>query len=147
MHSDPYSVCQADVSDCDYLTVAYAASSGRQLWAERHAISGHEVEDIDGVASSPNGKTIYVSGSSGSPDHSVSDYVTIAYRAATGHQQWLGRYNNASDGSDSDVETAMSVSRDGSRLYLTGTFQTCEQTVPQVTSRCVSSYGTVTYRP
>ena len=143
---DPYSVCQTNVSDCDYLTVAYAASTGRQVWVRRHGTSERNTESISGLAASPDGRTLFVSGTSGHPEEGVADYLTIAYNGTTGRLRWLARYNSSSDGGDSDVETATALRSNGGGLYLTGVFTSCDSTVPGVAESCVSSYGTVAYR-
>jgi hypothetical protein len=143
---DAYSVCQTKVSDCDYLTVSYSASTGRQVWARRHGTEGRNTESITGLTASPDGRSVYVSGTSGHPEQQVADYVTIAYNASTGHVRWVARYNSSSDGDDSDVETATALRINGARLYLTGVFTSCDRTVPGVTDSCVSSYGTIAYR-
>lgn len=143
---DPYSLCDPQYSDCDFLTVAYRARTGTQVWARRYATNGRELESAGAVAASPDGKTVYVSGDSGSPEQGISDYVSIAYQAGTGRRRWLGRYNSASDGTDSDSVRSTFLGNNGHRLYVTGVFQSCEQATLLDSGSCSGSFGTVAYR-
>jgi hypothetical protein len=47
-----------------------------------------------------------------------ADYATVAYGAGTGEELWVGRY----DGPAGEIDTAeaLSVSPNGSRVYVTG---------------------------
>ena len=76
-------------------TTHAAVSPGTQLWAKLY--NGNSLGHAESVAISPNGKTAFVTGSKGE-----DDYVTIAYNAATGAQQWIKLYafpgNNSTEG-------------------------------------------------
>ena len=105
----------------DYATVAYNAATGAQLWVARYA--GHD-NGVNGYGSraaalavSPDGSTLYVTGSSGVGLFS-RDYVTIAYRTATGGRRWLARYNGPASGDD--VARSVTLSPDGRTVYVTG---------------------------
>jgi outer membrane protein assembly factor BamB len=63
----------------DYATVAYAASSGNELWVRRFDGRRDGTDIARSVAVSPDGSTVFVTGES---EGSTSlDFVTIAYSA------------------------------------------------------------------
>jgi WD40 repeat protein len=101
----------------DYATVAYDAATGKQLWAATYnsRLTGGDAAFAVGV--SPDSATVYVTGSSDASG-TVSDYATVAYAAATGKQLWAARYAGA--GLGSSLATALGVSRDGTRVFVTG---------------------------
>ena len=99
----------------DYATVAYNTATGAQLWAARYTDPGHSVDRAYSVVVSPNGKTVFVTGTSlNSPDEY---YDTVAYNAATGAQLWAERYSSV----DSYDAPAAAVSPNGSTVFVTGT--------------------------
>jgi WD40 repeat protein len=103
----------------DYATVAYNAATGHQLWVRRYNGPVNTGDDPAAIAVDPDGKSVFVTGTSQGVAVGV-DYTTIAYDATTGKQLWLTRYNNPKrNGYDS--ASALAVSPDGSRLYVTGT--------------------------
>ena len=101
----------------DYATIAYDAATGTQLWVKRY----NGPENLGNVANalgvSPDGSRVFVTGESiGSGN--ASDYLTIAYNAATGQRSWMKRKNGPANGED--VANALGVSPDGSRVFVTG---------------------------
>ncbi len=101
----------------DYATVAYDAATGKQLWASRYDGPGKGNDEASSVAVSPNGQTVFVTGGSLGAT-SNNDYATVAYDAATGAQLWVSRYNGPGNGKD--FATAIGISPNGSRLFVTG---------------------------
>ena len=100
----------------DYLTIAYNAATGAQLWVNRYNGPGNNNDYANSVAVSPSGGTVYVTGSSyGGPLN--FDYATVAYNASTGAQLWVKRYIGAEDGA---VATSVAVSPAGSTVFVTG---------------------------
>jgi len=91
--------------------VAYDARTGRQLWASRYMPNGLAA-GVSGLAVSPDGTTVYLTGRTGSAQ---SEFAVIAYAAATGKQRWL-RYSTGTRG---DAES-VAVSPDGKTVYATG---------------------------
>jgi len=82
-------------ADSDYAAVAYSAAAGAARWVERYANNSwhHSSDSAVALVVSPTGSAVYVTGtvsSPGSGEHSgPSDYVTLAYDAATGqHGRW-----------------------------------------------------------
>jgi hypothetical protein len=102
----------------DYATVAYDAATGAELWVKRHNGPGDDFDRAEAVGISPDGSSVFVTGSSRGTDRSFNDYATIAYDASTGAKLWLERYDGPSHGSDG--ARALVVGPDGSRLFVTG---------------------------
>jgi hypothetical protein len=86
-----------------------------QLWQARY--DGGDQDFPLGMAVSPDGTTVYVTGYSLDPVDSSTDAVTVAYDAATGAQRWVARYEDPSGASDA---VAVAVSPDGSLVFVTG---------------------------
>ena len=84
----------------DYATVAYNAATGAQLWAKRYNGAALGSRGANSVAASPDGKTVYVTGSSYAGSTTGYDYATVAYSAATGAQLWVKRYTGPGSGDD-----------------------------------------------
>lgn len=71
------------------------------------------------VAVSPNGATVFVTGTGFSgPSDDDDAYATVAYRAASGRQLWVSRYNSPVNGNGAD---SVAVSPDGATVFVTGT--------------------------
>jgi len=103
----------------DYATVAYSTATGRQLWVSRYngPGSGFEAAAPQSVAVSPDGATVYVTGTGSGGGGALAGYATVAYRAATGRQLWARRYHGAAhDGFPSSV----AVSPAGTTVFVTG---------------------------
>lgn len=101
----------------DYATVAYDAATGATLWSARYDGPAAGADEASSLTVSPDSGLVYVSGSSigsGSDD----DYATVAYLAATGTEAWAARFNGL--GNDRDLANSMAVSKDGSKVFVTG---------------------------
>ncbi|HUB38178.1 MAG TPA: PQQ-binding-like beta-propeller repeat protein [Streptosporangiaceae bacterium] len=114
----------------DYATVAYDAATGSQLWVRGYAATATDDEGDyvpPALAVSPDGTTVYFTGSSGG-------YRTLAYNAATGTTLWARHY---SPGKGTDSASSIAVSPRGISVFVTGTS----------TGRTpVGDYGTIAYR-
>ena len=93
-----------------------AASPGAQLWVKRYNGS-NSTDDATSVAASPDGKAMFVTGSSNGTTSS-EDYATVGYNATTGAQLWVSRYNGP-DNSE-DEASSVAVSPDGKTVFVTG---------------------------
>jgi DNA-binding beta-propeller fold protein YncE len=111
-------------SNCsDFATVAYDSVDGSQLWTARYDGTAHWCDSVAGIAVSPDGETLFVTGSareSGTGD----DLVTIAYDPADGSELWLAKRDGPFHGNDSSV--GLIVDPDGSRVYVAGSVQISE---------------------
>jgi DNA-binding beta-propeller fold protein YncE len=91
-------------------TIAYDARTGTQLWVHRYKSKGSY---LTGLAVSPDGTTLYVTGSRGLGKH--AEFGLIAYVAATGKQRWLRYYTKVPG-----YAASIAVSPDGKTVYATG---------------------------
>lgn len=104
-------------TDYDYATLAYDAATGTQEWVMRkegHLPVGDWAFDL---ALSPDGDTVFVTGESWM-DARGMDYVTVAYDAAMGEENWVASYNGAAALPDS--ARAIAVDPAGERVYVMG---------------------------
>lgn len=120
----------------DYATVAYNASSGAFLWIRRYNGPGNGDDEATGLAVSPDGTRVYVTGQSYGGASAGTDYATIAYNAATGARDWAHRYSGP--GADIDTASGLTPTPDGKELVVTGTSRA---------SSTQAAFVTVAYAP
>jgi WD40 repeat protein len=101
--------------DLDYVTVAYDATSGAQLWIAQFGGPFHSSDSAESVKVSPDGSQVFVTGWI---EIAHTDIVTLGYEASTGALQWATRYDGA--GHRDDIATDMAVSPDGTKVFVTG---------------------------
>jgi WD40 repeat protein len=89
-----------------YDTIALNAATGATIWKTNTKFPAHVFHSITSIALSPDGATVFVSGSSG----------TVAYDAATGAQLWLDAYKQVYD----RFQVSLAVSPDSATVYVTG---------------------------
>jgi hypothetical protein len=100
----------------DFETVAYAAATGKQLWARSYSGPGKLYDEPSAIAVSPDGRAVFVTGDSG---RALGDgYATVAYDAATGRQLWASRYHGPVPGLDRAASVA--ISPGGREVLVTG---------------------------
>jgi WD40 repeat protein len=99
-----------------YGTVAYDAANGAPLWARHLARNGFAT--ATSVAISPDGSEVFVTGFANGPVQFTSNYLTVAYNAATGATRWTRIYNGGTIGESQ--ATAVAVSPGGSAVFVTG---------------------------
>jgi DNA-binding beta-propeller fold protein YncE len=91
-----------------YATVGYNALTGAKLWSAIFREGPKRAtSDGGGVAVSPDGSTVYVTGTT------PTGIGTVAYNAATGTRLWVKNFAGAASGS-------LAVSPDGATLFVTG---------------------------
>jgi hypothetical protein len=101
--------------DYDYATVAYDAATGNQLWARFYdSPVRFDFDTLAAVAVSPDSGQVFVTGST--DPNGTGDEATVAYEARNGHQDWVAIY----DGGLDDDAAALTVSPDGTHVYVTG---------------------------
>jgi hypothetical protein len=101
----------------DYDTVAYDTSTGNRVWAKSYTGPGSRDDEATAIAVSPDGTKVFVTGYS-TTSNNQQDYATVAYNASTGAQLWVRRYDGTANAED--VATAIGVSLDGTRVFVTG---------------------------
>lgn len=103
------------------------ATGGARLWAARYRVPGKDPDSqAAGVVASPDGKTVFVTGSSAGNAawHGASDgydLATVAYDGATGHRLWAARYRGPLGGGT--LAAAIAISPGGSTVFVTGQVQ------------------------
>src|SRR5262249_19215622 len=101
----------------DYATIAYDSATGTEVWLSRYDDPIHGFDFAYALAISPNGTELFVTGSCDQID-TGTDFVTLAYDAATGKKIWRRRYNGP--GNNSDSPSAIVVSPNGEQVFVTG---------------------------
>jgi WD40 repeat protein len=102
----------------DYATVAYAASSGAQLWSVRHKPPPGGNAGASSIVASPDGTQVFVTGFMDRGSFGGIDYTTVAYDASTGAMVWGSRYNGPGKGDDR--ADALAVNATGTKVFVTG---------------------------
>ncbi|HEY2443473.1 MAG TPA: PQQ-binding-like beta-propeller repeat protein [Streptosporangiaceae bacterium] len=101
-----------------YATVAYRAATGRQVWLASYSpVRNSEPTLGEHVAVSPDGTTVFVTGTTAGPKAKGIGYGTVAYDAATGARRWARLYRGPAGAS---FATAIAASPSGNRVYVTG---------------------------
>jgi hypothetical protein len=108
-------------NDLDYATLAYDSSTGTLLWARHYDGPDHGPDQPYGLGVSPDGSMVFVTGLSDFGVQERGDFLTLAYESATGHRDWISRYNGPASGDD--FAYSLTVSPDGSAVFVTGTSQ------------------------
>jgi DNA-binding beta-propeller fold protein YncE len=109
-------------SNLGFATVAYNAVTGAQLWVKHFSGPARPSNDsATGIAVSPSGNTVFVTGDSNGKGTSGLDYATVAYNAKSGAQVWAKRYAGPGTGANGgDLPSAVAVGSTGKSVFVTG---------------------------
>ncbi|MEV0383406.1 S8 family serine peptidase [Nonomuraea sp. NPDC050643] len=104
----------------DFTTIAFDPATGRRSWVQRHDGKAKGEDYAWSVRATPDGTKVVIAGQS-ADDASGTDYVTIAYDAATGGPIWTGRYDGAAGAGDNAHALAVDATAEaGVRIFVTG---------------------------
>jgi DNA-binding beta-propeller fold protein YncE len=95
----------AGVSGYAHVTMAYDIASGAQIWARIYHGPGHSNTSVSGLAVSPSGSMVYVTGFTDGLRSGPREgfYTTLGYRAATGTQVFVEQYSRMGGGAPSAI--------------------------------------------
>jgi WD40 repeat protein len=100
----------------EYLTEAIDGSTGHMLWGAKYNSPDSGYDEAYGVAVSPDGARVFVTGCSSGVYCIGSDFGTVAYDAVTGRELWVRIYDTGA----TDVAKAIRISPDGTKVFVTG---------------------------
>jgi hypothetical protein len=130
-----------DGGEIDWAAVAYRATDGLQLWRTTYTgVAPGNVNSPHGVAMSPGGDLVYITGESGGTAQFDSDYATVAYATGgtqPGKQVWESRYDGVGQ-QFPDRAAGIAVDPDG-RVIVTG------DSISNFSTSVADDYATVAY--
>lgn len=97
---------------------ASTSGGGTQRWASSYGYGGPAFSFAVGV--SPDGSTVFASGTTVYGSNKPGDAATLAYDASTGTEKWVATYSSGSDADQEDEATRLAVSPDGATIFVTG---------------------------
>jgi putative pyrroloquinoline-quinone binding quinoprotein len=102
-----------------FLTIAYDAATGQQLWAKPYG--GGQSDLGASLAVSADGSTLFVTGAHTIDQRTLDiDWATIAYDTANGDVVWSRTYDAPAVDESDDRAAAVALSPDGQLVYVTG---------------------------
>lgn len=115
--------------ECAMATIGYDPDSGEEMWTGLYHLQVMDQCTYGrDIAASPDGRLLYVTGHAfgwyrtgpvNDPLERLT-YVTVAYDAATGEQDWVARFNSSDQDLDGDWVESIAVAPDGARVFVTG---------------------------
>jgi PQQ-like domain len=116
--------------------------AGRRDWVARYDGPRHKNDYPYTVAASPDGRSIFVSGTSYvRATGNCSDYATVAYDSLDGTQLWSAEHDGSGSSCDDVVDAALSA--DGALLFVTGTSPSIDSSDDVVTVAYNTADGSV----
>jgi outer membrane protein assembly factor BamB len=101
----------------DYATEALTASCGAVQWIRRYNGPANGDDQPVGLAVSPDGSRVFVTGTSDGGVSTGMDYVTVAYAANNGAIDWVRRFA----GAGADTASGIAATADGKAVVVAGT--------------------------
>ena len=127
----------------DYVAIAYDTSNGSERWLAHWDGINHLGGEARAMALSPDGSTLYLTGDCRPPSGSSNfDYGTVAFSTAAGTQLWAATYDGPAH--NGDEASAVTVSPDNSRVYVTGAVSVPGET-PDGLRNYNLDFGTIAY--
>jgi outer membrane protein assembly factor BamB len=102
-----------------FTTTAYAPATGTPLWTHRFHGPGPD-SAANAVTVSPDGRDVFVTGSSTDNVSGVVDFTTVGYATTSGAQLWARSYRPPAGENVPQGAEAAGVSPDGASVYITG---------------------------
>ena len=113
------------------------ATPGAEDWVARLPTAGYPVDEVDGIAVSPDGARVFVAGSFG---HFAGASIEVVAYDAAGAELWSAHYRGP--GPYDDEVGGIAVSPDGSMVYVAGTSSTDSTKRDYITFAFDSKTGT-----
>jgi hypothetical protein len=104
-------------------TVAYDPATGDRIWLRRAPQTPGSGSRGDAIAVSPDGSTVFTTSSRGSDAKNGEAYATTAYRASDGEVLWTKYFFDPDVRWFAAEPEAITVSPDGSSVFVTGVVQ------------------------
>lgn len=107
---------RSDQSDgVDAATVAFDTTAHAVAWSALEHGGANDFDEVNDIAVDPQGRAVYVTGSTEDDTTGGHTAFTIAYTLPGGQQEWLQRF---SSGNNEDQGDAIGVSPDGSTVWV-----------------------------
>ena len=101
-----------------YATVAYDLTTGAGQWVRTFSGPEGSFNAANAVTTSPDGRSVFVTGQSVDGPIGFYDFLTLAYDAVSGASEWANRYNGSAD--RDDIARAIAADPGGSHVFVTG---------------------------
>ena len=100
----------------DYYTVAYSVETGSRIWKAIYDGPAHGGDTPEGLGVTPDGSTVFVTGTSKGSRTDNRALATVAYRASDGSLQWTSRFGLGAD----NFSAGLVVSPNGANVFVAG---------------------------
>jgi hypothetical protein len=102
-----------------FTTTAYTPATGTPIWTHRFHGPGPD-SAASALTVSPDGRDVFITGSSKDNVPGAVDFTTVGYATASGAQLWARSYQPTAVVNGTDGAQATGVSPDGTFVYITG---------------------------